>query len=29
MTDIFIGFAIAHVHKAYLGIDSGSQIPQG
>jgi hypothetical protein len=29
MTDIFMCFAIAHVHRAYLGIDSGSQNPQG
>jgi len=26
-TDIFMGFAIAHVTRAYLGIDSGSQNP--
>jgi len=28
MTDIFMGFAIAHVLRDYLGSDSGSQNPQ-
>jgi len=29
MTAIFMGFAIAHVPRDYLGSDSGSQNPQG